>query len=97
MHQKRIAENGPVSPYPHRADNEAAIYRDSGDRLWVTHADLLSNGYRAVTEDTILYINSKFYEAQGFSDSGGAWLIEEVIVDGAADSLEPSMFGGDPA
>ncbi len=94
MHKKRIAEDAPESIYPHRHDNEAPVYRDSGGRLWVTHADLLANGYRAVTEDTILYINHTFYEAQGFAEPAGAWLIEEVTMEGAADSLEPHMFSG---
>lgn len=93
MHEQRIAADAPASPYPHRHDNEAPIYRDARGLLWVTHTDLLGNGYRSVTEDMILYINGKFFEAQGFSEGAGAWLIEEVQVDGAADSLEPSMFG----
>lgn len=94
MHQKIIAESGPASPFPHQHDNEAPIYRDSGDRLWVTHTDLLANGYRSVTEDSIFWLNGRFYEAQGYSDGGGAWLVEEVVVEGAAESLEPQMFGG---
>ena len=97
MHKQRIEDDAPPPLYPHRHDNEAPVYKDSGGRLWVTHADLLENGYRSVTEDTILYLNGKFFEAQGYSDNGGAWLIEEVVVDGAADSLDPSMFGGEPA
>lgn len=92
MHRLRIEADEPVSVYPHRADNEATIYRDSGDRLWVTHADLLKNGYRAVTEDSILYLNEKFYECQTYSNRAGSWLIEEVLVDDAAESLEPHHF-----
>lgn len=97
MHKKRLDDDAPASVYPHRHDNEAPIYRDSGERLWVTHADLLANGYRSVTEDTVLYINGRFFEAQGYADAAGAWLIEEVKVDGAANSLEPSMFDSSEA
>lgn len=92
MHQRNIEDNEPESIFPHRADNAANVYRDRGNRLWITHADLLANGYQSVTEDTILYINGKFYEAQGYAETPASWLIEEVIVDGAADSLEPSQF-----
>lgn len=94
MHDKRNADDEAPSVYPHHHDNSAKVYRDSGDRLWVTHEALLGNGYRAITEDTIVYLNEKFYELQVFAQKAGAWLLEEIVVDGAADSLEPSMFSG---
>ena len=81
-----------VSPYPHPPDARARIYRDENERLWVTHAELLHVGYRNLTDDSIIFVNGSFYELQGYAGAAGAWWLEEVVVDGAADSLEPGMF-----
>lgn len=92
MHKKRIEDDAPPPLYPHRYDNQARIYRDSEGRLWVTHAELLENGYRFIDDTTILYLNEEFYETLAFIEKAGAWYIRHIQVDGAADNLEPAMF-----
>lgn len=92
MHKKRHEANDPPPLYPHRHDNQARIYRDSEGRLWVTHAELLENGYRFIDDDTVLYLNEEFYECIAFVEKAAAWLIKHIQVDGAAEHLEPAMF-----
>jgi hypothetical protein len=96
MHDKMNEAGGPPSPYPHRADSQAKIYRDVNDRLWVTHAELLENGYKFVDDETVVFLNEKFYECMAFVEVSGGWWIREIVIDGAAESLEPSMFDSAP-
>lgn len=67
-----------MSTYPHQYDNAARIYRDLQDRLWVTHTDLLENGYQAIEDFDIVYLNGNFYELQAYMEKPDAWWIEEV-------------------
>ena len=95
MHKKHRDDGVPPSIIPHRHDNQARIYKDSEGRLWVTHAELLDNGYRFIDDSTIVFLNGKFYECVVYVDKAGSWWIKEIVVDGAADHLEPAMFAGD--
>lgn len=67
-----------MSIYPHRHDAKARVYTDAQGIKWVTHAELLENEYESLEDFTIVYLNGKFYELQGFSNAAEAWWIEEV-------------------
>jgi hypothetical protein len=69
-----------MSVYPHRHDNAARIYRDKDGRLWVTHTELLQNGYRNLEDFDIVYLNDKFYELSGYAPKANSWWLEEVEV-----------------
>lgn len=69
-----------MSIYPHKHDNAARIYRDKDGRLWVTHTELLQNGYRNLEDFDIIYLNGRFYELQSHVKKPDAWWIEEVEV-----------------
>lgn len=76
------------SIYPHRHDAKARVYTDKNGLLWVTHADLLANEYESLEDFSIVYLNGKFYELQGFAEEPQAWWIEEVPM-GEADGETP--------
>lgn len=79
-----------MGSYPHRHNNAAPIYELDG-KLWVTHADLLDNEYESLEDFSIVYLNGKFYELQGYVNKPDAWWIEEVETDNVTpDSLETS-------
>lgn len=77
-----------MSIYPHKHDNQAEIYADSDDRHWVSHAELLENEYESLEDFSIVYLNGKFWELQGYVEKANAWWIEEV--DGEAPDAPPA-------
>lgn len=68
-----------MSVYPHRHDSKAQIYT-KGDNLFVSHAELLENGYEALEDFDIVYLNGTFYELQGYVEKPDAWWIEAVDI-----------------
>lgn len=80
-------EEDEESIYPHRYDAHAPIYRDSGGRLWVTHQDLIYNGYPRPDDFMVVWLNNAFFELQGFLKSAQAWWIEKIDVERAFDDL----------
>lgn len=71
-----------MSIYPHRHDNKARVYTDARGRKWVTHTELLDQGYENLEDFSIVYLNKKFYELQGYAEKPDAWWLEEVEEDG---------------
>lgn len=67
-----------MSNYPHQFDNSARLYRDEQDRLWVTHTELLENGYQYIEDFDIVYLNGTFYELQAYMEKPDAWWIEAI-------------------
>lgn len=62
------------------------------DHLFCKHEHLLKVGYTTLEAGSIVYINDAFYELEGYSPSTGYWLITEIVPEGMADDLHPSMF-----
>jgi hypothetical protein len=61
-------------------------------RLWIAHADLLAVGYYALEDGSIVFVNGRFYELEGFDRLNKEWWVDEIETEGAADNLHPSMF-----
>jgi hypothetical protein len=66
---------------------------DRNGQCWVSGSDVELLEY-AVTVGDILDLGGTFYEVNGYSRPRDAYWLEEVIVEGAAESLEPHMFLG---
>lgn len=64
--------------YPHKHDNAAPVYEDKDGKYWVSHADLLANEYECLEDFSIVYLNGKFWELQGYAEKPNAWWIEQV-------------------
>lgn len=64
--------------YPHKHDNAAPIYEDKDGKYWVSHADLLANEYECLEDFSVVYLNGKFFELQGYAEKPNAWWIEPV-------------------
>ena len=75
-----------MSVYPHKHDNAAPVYKDKHGKLWVSHADLLANEYEYMEDFSIVYLNGKFYELQGYVQKANAWWIEPVDSEGVMDA-----------
>lgn len=67
-----------MSIYPHKHDNAAPVYRDKDGTYWVSHADLLALEYEFLEDFSIVYMNGKFWELQGYAEKPNAWWIERV-------------------
>lgn len=77
-----------MSAYPHKHDNAAPIYKKKGLH-YVTHADLIDNGYEYLEDFSIIYINGEFWELQAHVPKVNAWWIERVPTEGVIDELPP--------
>ena len=88
----KLEDDEIIHTMPHRYDAKARIYTGENGMLWVAHAELLYNGYRGVTDGTIVFLNNTFYEVQGFVEKAGAWWVEKVEVVNAAENLTPEQF-----
>lgn len=69
------------------------IHTDRRGQTWISKSDAERLAY-IVEIGTILEVGDTFFEVSGWSPTKEAYWLEEVIVDGAADSLEPAMFLG---
>lgn len=65
------------SIYPHKADNRAHVSEHNG-QLFVTHQALLSAGYEGIEAGTIVYLNDKFYEVEGYAHGRQVWWVTEI-------------------
>lgn len=85
-----------MSTYPHKHDNSAPIYKDKNGQMWVSHADLLANEYEYMEDFSIVYLNGKFYELQGYLPKVNAWWIEPVPIEGVIVDAPLPEPGGIP-
>lgn len=92
--EEGAAEEEPVFPQwgdlvPHQAANAAeTIYLDG--KLWVEHQALLDCEYLNLEADSIVFLNTRFYELQGYDRPHKRWWIEEVAID--ASDLTPEQI-----
>lgn len=77
-----------MSVYPHKHDNAAPIYEKDG-KYWVSHADLLALEYEFLEDFSIVYVNGKFYELQGYVPKPNAWWIEPIATEGVMSDILP--------
>ena len=74
---------------PHRADVTIPLHV-SDARLWFPHAALIEEGgYGNLEAGSIVFVNNRFYELVGHSDSKGMWWVEEIVTDGIFDDVTP--------
>ena len=73
--------------YPHKHNNAAPVYEDKDGKYWVSHADLLANEYECLEDFSVVYLNGKFWELQGYAEKPNAWWIEQV--EGVAPDAPP--------
>lgn len=72
----------------HPSDLEIAFHIDAG-KMWVPHAVLIDSGYSLLEDGSVVFINNRFYELQGYSYSRKMWWVEEFEVDGIFDDITP--------
>jgi hypothetical protein len=94
---RSLGEGVYISPQPiaytvqHPAGVEMPLHIWEG-RAWMPHATLTEAGYKYLETGSIVLVNNRFYELEGYSESRQMWWVEEVPVDGQADYLTPKMF-----
>lgn len=78
--------------YPHKHDNAAPVYLKDG-KHYVSHADLLAMEYGFLEDFSIVYVNGKFWELQGYIEKPNAWWIEPVETEGVVANAPPEEAG----
>lgn len=82
------APEGGAYALPHPPDLVVALHIGDG-RMWLPHAVLIDAGYRHLEDGSIVFVNSRFYELMGYSESRKMWWIEEMVIDGVFDNITP--------
>lgn len=76
------------SLYPH--PEAAMAYRWKwGERLWFKHEDLIRAGYAYLEAGTIVFVNHKFCELEGYSAKHEAWWVSEIETEGVFENATP--------
>jgi len=78
---------------PHPPDLSIALHIADG-RMWVPHDVLIDAGYSYLEDGSIVFVNNRFYELIGYSQSRKMWWVEELVVDGAFDDITPEDIIG---
>jgi PAS domain-containing protein len=74
---------------PHRADVSIPLHVSEG-HMWLPHEELIvEGGYGNLESGSVVFVNNRFYELFGYSESRGMWLVEEIVTDGAFDHITP--------
>jgi hypothetical protein len=88
-------QEGGAFALPHPPDLSISLHIAEG-RMWVPHDVLIDAGYRFLEDGSIVFINNRFYELIGHSQTRKMWWIEEFLVDGVFDDITPEdIIGGE--